>query len=290
MKIFITGSESFIGGFLWDRLSLAGHELSGIDTAPPSREGAVQMDLRDPQLATCIPEGAVVIHLAAVSTDPLCKADPLAGFDVNISGTINLAKAAAAKGAVQFIFASTEWVYGDVSNSAVQTESQAIDVGAIQGSYAVSKLGGENILRLSGLQNVTVLRFGIVYGPRRKNWSAVESLLDKVLNGVPVTVGSGLTSRRFIFVTDLCGGIQSALGRTGYEGFNVTGDSNVTLGEVVQTAARVFGKSPEYSETAPETPSVRNPPNDKAKAALNWKPVVALEEGLHEVAAFWGGR
>ncbi len=290
MKIFITGSESFIGGFLWDRLSLDGHELSGIDAAPPSRKGAVQMDLRDPRLAACIPEGAVVIHLAAVSTDPLCRADPLAGFDVNVSGTLNLAKAAAAKRAVQFIFASTEWVYGDVSNSAVQTESQAIDVGAIQGSYAVSKLVGENVLRLSGLQNVTVLRFGIVYGPRGKNWSAVESLLDKVLNGVPVTVGSGRTSRRFIFVTDLCGGIQAALGREGYEVFNITGDRNVTLGEVVQTAARVFGKSPEYAETAPEAPSVRNPPNDKAKTALNWKPVVSLEEGLRKVAAFWGER
>lgn len=290
MKIFITGSESFIGGYLWKQLAEAGHELSGIDAAPPTRAGAVQMDLRDANLSEQIPEGATVIHLAAVSTDSLCKADPLSGFDINISGTLNLARAAALRGASQFIFASTEWVYGDVSNDAVQTEDQPIDLGAIQGSYAVSKLVGENVLRLSGVPNVTVLRFGIVYGPRTKNWSAVESLLDKVLRGESVSVGSAHTSRRFIFVTDLCAGIEAALGRKGFEIFNLTGDQNVTLGDVVQTAAHAFGKTPAFAETASDQPSVRNPPNSKAREALQWHPRVSLEAGLCEVAKFWGKR
>ncbi len=290
MKIFITGSESFIGGYLWKRLAAAGHELSGIDAAQTTRAGAVKMDLRDANLAEQIPKGATVIHLAAVSTDSLCKADPLSGFDVNITGTLNLARAAALRGASQLVFASTEWVYGDVSNDAVQTEEQPIDLGAIQGSYAAGKLVGETVLRLSGLADVTVLRFGIVYGPRVNNWSAVESLLDKVLRGEPVTVGSARTSRRFIFVTDLCAGIEAALGRTGFEIFNLTGDQNVSLGDVICTAAQAFGKNPAFAETAPDRPSVRNPPNSKAREALHWQPRVALEEGLREVASFWGKR
>ena len=288
MKIFITGSESFIGGYLWKQLAAAGHELSGIDAAPPTRAGTVQMDLRDPALAEQIPHGATVIHLAAVSTDSLCKADPLSGLDVNISGTLNLARAAVLRDAAQFVFASTEWVYGDVGNDAVQTEDQPIDLAGIQGSYAASKLVGETVLRLCGLSDVTVLRFGIVYGPRHKNWSAVESLLDKVLRGEAITVGSARTSRRFIFVTDLCAGIQAALGRKSFEIFNLTGDHNVTLGEVVQTAAQVFGKKTAFNETAAERPSVRNPPNLRAREAMEWHPRVSLEEGLREVAAFWG--
>ena len=286
MHIFITGSESFIGGFLWNHLAAAGHQLSGIDAAPPTREGGIQMDLRDPRLAEQIPAGATIIHLAAVSTDPLCKADPLGGFDINIAGTIQLAKAAALRGASQFIFASTEWVYGDVSNSAVQTEDQPIDLARIQGSYALSKLVGENVLRLSGLPNVTVLRFGIVYGPRRKNWSAVESLLDKVLRGEAISIGSAQTSRRFIYVQDLCAGIEASLGRTGYDIFNLTGEHNVSLGEVIQTAGQLFGGPLSVVETSPNTPSIRNPPNDKAKALLGWTPKTSLEHGLKTVASF----
>jgi UDP-glucose 4-epimerase len=287
MKIFITGSESFIGGFLWDKLAAAGHELSGVDLAPPTRPGGIQMDLRDPEIAARIPEGAAVIHLAAVSTDPLCKGDPLAAFDVNISGTISIARAAAARKASQLIFASTEWVYGDVADGGAQTEDLPIDVTAVQGPYAASKIVGETVLRLSGIQNVTVLRFGIVYGPRIKNWSAVEALVDKVLKDSPISVGSLATSRRFINVGDLCEGIQSALGRTGFEIFNLTADSNITLSAVVESAGRILRKDPKPVETAPNHPSIRNPPNDKARSALDWAPRISLETGIREVLAFW---
>ena len=214
MKIFITGSESFIGGFLWKTLSAAGHELFGVDLAPPTRVGGVQMDLQNPALADQIPQSAAVIHLAAVSTDPLCKSDPLAAFAANISGTINVAQAAVARGASQFIFASTEWVYGDVGNGGTQPEELPIDITKMQGPYAASKIMGETVLRLSGISNVTILRFGIVYGPRLKNWSAVESLVDKVYRDEPITVGSARTSRKFINVGDLCSGILASIGRS----------------------------------------------------------------------------
>ena len=290
MKIFITGSESFIGGFLWNILTKAGHELSGVDLAPPTRAGGVQMDLRDPQLAAQIPEGATVIHLAAVSTDPLCKGDPLAAFDINISGTIAIARAAAARKASQLIFASTEWVYGDVADGGAQTEYLPVDITSIQGPYAASKIVGETVLRLSGIQNVTVLRFGIVYGPRMKNWSAVEALVDKVLKDSPISVGSLNTSRRFINVSDLCEGIRTSLGRSGFEIFNLTADSNVTLCSVIESAGRILHKDPKPVETTPNHPSIRNPPNDKAKAALDWAPRISLEAGIREVLAFWAAQ
>src|SRR5580692_1150448 len=97
MKIFITGSESFIGAVLWDLCEKAGHEVSGIDVAPSSRPGVARADLRDPHLEEHLPEGATVIHLAAVSTDPLCKANPSEALDINLTGTLRLAQAALRK-------------------------------------------------------------------------------------------------------------------------------------------------------------------------------------------------
>src|SRR5690349_5293000 len=127
MKLFITGSESFIGGRLWELAEEAGHELSGMDVVPPRRPGAVQADLRSPGLANAIPEGAAIIHLAALSTDNQCKADPLGAMSVNLSGTIELAQAALKKQVRQFLFASSEWVYGEVANDDIQREEQSID-------------------------------------------------------------------------------------------------------------------------------------------------------------------
>ena len=242
MEIFMTGSESFIGSVLWDQCLRAGHKVSGIDVAPSRRPDVAQVDLRDPHLEEHLPEGATVIHLAALSTDSLCKANPLEALDVNLTGTLRLAQAALRKKCPQFLFASSEWVYGDVANNEIQKEDRPIDATRIASLYAFSKLTGERVLAFSGLENVTILRFGIVYGPREKNWSAVENLLEKVRHGENVQVGSLQTARWFIHVEDLCAGIVAALGQRGLQVFNLSGDRQISLGEVLKTSQKVRGQ------------------------------------------------
>ena len=155
----------------------------------------MQGDILDPAVADAIPEGATVVHLAAISRDPDCRADPKRAFDVNVGGTLNLAAAAKRRKAAQFIFASSEWVYGDVRNDEVQVESQPIDLTGMKSEYAITKLVGEQLLKLDkGLEAVTVLRFGIVYGPRAQNWSAVEALANNVYRGNEIKVGSAKTA------------------------------------------------------------------------------------------------
>ena len=280
MKIFITGGESFVGSHLWKMVEAAGHEVGGIDVIPSRLAGCRRMDLRDAALADAIPEGATVIHLAAVSTDPACRADPLGAFDVNIGGTINVARAARARNCQQFIFASTEWVYGDVANEGVQLEDDPIDVTRIPSAYAFSKVAGERILAFSGLQNVTVLRFGIIYGPREKNWSAVESLVDSVRQGKDVSVGSLKTSRRFIDVDDLCRGIMASFGQQGFQIFNLAGDRLVSLGDVLEAAQAALGRRVTITEKQPASSSVRNAESDKAERMLGWRPQTRLADGV----------
>ena len=109
-------------------------------------------------------------------------------------------------------------------------------------------MSGERVLAFSGLESVTILRFGIVYGPREKNWSAVENLLEKVRRGENVQVGSLKTARRFIHVDDLCVGIMAALDQRGLQVFNLSGDRQISLGEVLKTSQKVLGKCVEVSE------------------------------------------
>ena len=287
MTLFITGAESFIGRALRAQCDAAGHATTGIDAVAPAGSPTRRADIRDPAIADLIPDGVTVVHLAAISRDPDCRADPKTAFDVNVTGTLNLAAAAQKRGARQFIFASSEWVYGDVRNDEVQLESRPIDVTAMKSEYAVSKIVAEQCLRLSfQLPAMTILRFGIVYGPRAANWSAVESLLNAVRSQDEVKVGAVKTARRFIHVDDIVSGILASRGRSGFEVFNLSGDRPISLGEVIETSMRVVGRQPKIVETNPSQPSIRNPDNGKARAQLGWKPIVDLDRGLKSVADF----
>ena len=291
MKVFVSGTESFIARAFISLCEARGIEICGVDAAAPSgKPGRQTMDIRSPRVADAIPlDVDAVVHLAAISRDADCRANPRLAYDVNIQGTVNLIEAAKARKAKQFIFASSEWVYGEVTNDGVQTEEQPLDVTRLKSEYALSKLAGEQVLRLAhaqGLSAATILRFGIVYGPRPANWSAVESLVDAVRRGGPVRIGSRRTARRFIHVSDIGSGILASLGRTGCETFNISGDSLVTLGEVVETAERTLGLQVEVQETAPLAASIRNPDNSKAKGLLGWQPRVGVNEGILDLCGY----
>jgi nucleoside-diphosphate-sugar epimerase len=284
MKVFVTGSESFIGRALRARCRELGIEFIGVDSAG---EGALKADIRDPALADLIPEGAAVLHLAAISRDPDCRADPRNAFDVNVNGTINVAAAAQRRKASQLVFASSEWIYGDVRNDEIQREDQPIDVTAMKSVYAFTKIVGEQCLRMMcALPGVTVLRFAIVYCPRPTNWSAVENLFDSVRTRDVVTIGAAATARRFIHVDDIVSGILASLDRKGFEIFNLSGDRPITLGEIVAASSRLLGRKVELVESNPTQPSVRNPDNARARANLDWRPAIDLKAGLRSLSHF----
>lgn len=287
MTLFITGAESFIGRALMARCDAVGQELTGIDGAASTAPRIQKADIRDPAITDLIPEGATVVHLAAISRDPDCRADPRTAFDVNVTGTLNMAAAAQKRGAHQFIFASSEWVYGGVRNDEIQREDQPIDITAMTSEYAISKIVAEQCLKLSfRIPAMTILRFGIVYGPRSGNWSAVESLFNSVLTKDEVKVGALNTARRFIHVEDIVSGILASRGRSGLEVFNLSFDRLISLGDVIQTSMKICERRPKIVETNPSQVSIRNPDNGKARAELGWAPVFDLDAGLKTLADF----
>lgn len=281
MKLFITGAESFIGKRLLQFCRETDFEVTGIDSSVSADSRITQADIRDPAISSLIPEGATVVHLAAISRDPDCRKNPNLAFDVNVNGTINLALAAQSRECRQFVFASSEWVYGDVDNHHVQREDDVIDIAKMTSEYAITKLVGEQILRLVGyFEAVTILRFGIVYGPRTTNWSAVEALFNTVRSEDLVAVGSLATGRRFVHVDDIVSGILKSVGRAGYEIFNLSGDQIVTLESVIRESALLLGRNPRVEEKNQHSVSIRNPDNSKAKSELGWRPGIDLNSGL----------
>ena len=286
MKLIVTGSESFIGTVLRGYCRAKQIEVIGIDARSSDDPGHLHLDIRSPHLQDALPLGAeALVHLAAISRDPNCRSNPQAAFDVNVGGTLNLIQAAQAKRVKQFIFASSEWVYGETLDSEAQREDAAIDINRISSEYALTKLVGERVLAMAhqrGFCPVTVLRFGIVYGPRPPAaWSAVEALFEAVRTQDTVEVkGSLRTARRFIHVTDIARGILAALGRSSYEIFNLSGDALITLQDIIAQSALLLNRRPRVIERNPAAVSLRNPDNRKAREVLGWAPQVGLKEGL----------
>ena len=284
LTLFITGAESFVGKRLIRHCLDRGISYCGVDISDSEDANIFKLDICDKTIGAVMPTGAVVVHLAAISRDIDCAQNPMLANKINVIGTLNVLKCAKENKARQLIFASSEWVYGQVSNHSEQTESDEIEVQRLDSIYAITKALGEQYLRLlSDDLAVTVLRFGIIYGPRPSNWSAVESLFDSVKNKDEVVVGSLKAGRRFIHVDDICAGILAAVGQIGYEIFNISSNSTVTLGQVIDESRRIHGTSPKIVESTPDKISLRNPSNEKAKQILNWHPLVSLPDGLESL-------
>jgi nucleoside-diphosphate-sugar epimerase len=280
-SLFMTGAESFVGKRLVKHCKDKKISYSGVDVVASEDPNISKIDICDVDLNELIPSDSVVVHLAAISRDPDCAKNPSLANKINVEGTLNVLRSAKIRDCRQLIFASSEWVYGQVSNDSEQQESDEIQIQRLDSVYAITKAVGEHYLRLLREDlAVTILRFGIIYGPRPSNWSAVESLFNSVKNNEEVVVGSLKAGRRFIHVDDICAGILAAVGQINFEIFNISSDSTVTLGQIIEESKKIHSTTPRVIESSPEKISLRNPSNLKAKQRLNWSPLVSLSDGL----------
>lgn len=292
MQIFVTGCASFIGRELIKQCKRRGIDVAGVDLVDTGFPGCAVADIRSPAMVDHIPQNVdAIVHLAALSRDPDCRDKAYQCFDANVMGTLNLMEAAKTRGARQFIFASSEWVYDRFEAGVSKTEDDVIDASRLTSEYALSKLVSEVNLRQKyqhGFCPATVLRFGIIYGPRAGNWSAVESLLHAVATQDEVAVGSLGTGRRFIHVSDIAAAVIASIGLDGFEIINIQGPEMVTLRDIIETAKKLLGRSPAVTERTPDQVSLRTVSEQKAKALLGWEAAVGLEDGLKSVLDFVG--
>jgi nucleoside-diphosphate-sugar epimerase len=151
MNIIVTGSSGLLGRHVAAACLAAGHEVLGIDLAPPAR-GAwkhVSADLTDLGLALqLIRDAGAVIHVAAIPR-PTGKAAAEV-FRTNTAASYNVVEAAALSGASRFIYASSFSVLGypfgeRLAPPAYLPIDQDHPTGA-QDAYGLSKWLGEEIV------------------------------------------------------------------------------------------------------------------------------------------------
>lgn len=120
MRVLVSGHDGYIGTVLVPMLIQSGHEVHGLDSNLFSdcvfgddvpRIPATHADIRDVGPGSL--EGFdAVVHLAALSNDPLGDLNPDTTYDINHLGSVNLAKAAKEAGVGRFLFSSSCSLYG----------------------------------------------------------------------------------------------------------------------------------------------------------------------------------
>jgi UDP-glucose 4-epimerase len=285
-SVIVTGASGFVGRKLVTKFRDAGYRTTALDITNPKIDGIefIECDIgQEIEIdQNKIPTGAVFVHLAALSTDNLCKAAPKKALEVNLVGTTRVAELATQTSASQLIFASSEWVYPENTEVLLQTESDMLSLESLNSLYAMTKLMGENLLRATCLVPTTILRFGIVYGPRSTPGSAPESIAHRVSLGEDVSIGSGATSRRFIYVDDLIDGIYAVaidFNNVKNQIFNLAGDTLISLSQIAEVSMKLSKNQVQIIDGG-AIPSIRNPDPSKFMESFQFSPSVSIEEGL----------
>lgn len=109
MRILLTGSSGWLGRYLAPRLSVAGHEVVGLDPAPGEHTRIIGSVADRPLVDRVFAEHAIeaVLHGGALHKPDIVRYPAQAFVDVNVTGTLNLLEAAAAAGHDRFVFTST---------------------------------------------------------------------------------------------------------------------------------------------------------------------------------------
>lgn len=198
-RILITGHKGYIGSVLAPLLARAGYDVVGLDTGyfeactlvpDPVAVASRHKDIRDITVND-LRGFEAVIHLAALSNDPLGNLDAELTRDINHRATARLAERAKAAGVRRFLFSSSCIMYG-MSETNVVDETSPLDP---RTEYARSKVLAEKALAALADDGFspTFLRNGTVYGlsPRMR--------FDTVLNDL---VGMAVTTGKVIVHSD----------------------------------------------------------------------------------------
>ncbi len=324
--VLITGGAGFIGTNLahhylsegipvrlYDNFSRAGVEQNA-RWLQETHGDLVQLeaaDVRDAsRLRDCVRGAAKVFHLAAQVAVTTSLVDPVADFEINARGTLNVLEAVrACADPPPLVFTSTNKVYGGLpditlgvqscryepEDSAVRTfgigETRALD---FHSPYGCSKGAADQYVldyaRTYGIP-AAVFRMSCIYGPHQfgtedQGW--VAHFLIQAQAGRPITLyGDGMQVRDILFAEDLVNALalaQDHISELAGQAFNIGGgaDNSISLLNLLDLIRKTDGDMPDVCFEGWRPGDQRYYVSDtrKFQAATGWAPKVGASLGI----------
>ena len=303
MRIMITGNMGYVGPGVVQHLkaSFPNSNIVGVDSGifghcltadylPERRiDSQVYLDVRDIN-EEMLEDIDAIVHLAAVSNDPMGLRYEAVTEEVNQNATIRLAEMAARRGVKRFVFASSCSVYG-FANGSARSEEDALNPLT---AYARSKVGAEIGLKQVAASSdivVTALRFATACG------FSSRTRLDLVLNDFVASalairhiavLSDGTPWRPLIHVSDMARAIEWAIIRPElsddrFLAINVGRDDwNYQVAELAEAVSSLIpGTSVKINTNAqPDKRSYRVDFTRYRFLAPDHQPIVSLEQAV----------
>ena len=298
MRALVTGGAGFLGSHLCDRLIDEGHEVLCVDNfftghrrnvahlLGSSRFELMRHDVTFPLYV----EVDWIFNLACPASPVHYQYNPVQTTKTSVHGAINmlgLAKRVRAR----ILQASTSEVYGDPDEHP-QTESYWGRVNPIgtRACYDEGKRCAETLFFDYHRQydlDIKVVRIFNTYGPRMDagDGRVVSNFIVQALNGDDITLyGNGDQTRSFCYVDDLIEGMLRMMKtERGFTGpVNLGNPEEFTMRRLAETVVRLTGSASRlvHRPLPADDPRQRQPDISLAVEHLQWRPSIAVEEGL----------
>jgi nucleoside-diphosphate-sugar epimerase len=253
MRVLVTGHQGYIGTVMASILQAAGHDVTGLDCGffadcvlgqAPKDPPGIRADLRD-VTAEQMSGIDAVIHLAALSNDPLGALAPQITYDINHRASVRLARLAKEAGVRRFLYASTCSVYGAAGEDLV-TESAPLRPLT---PYAESKVRVEddvasiadNSFSPVFLRNATAFGFS----PRLRADIVLNNLVaHAILTGEVRVLSDGTPWRPLVHIRDIAtaflAALEAPIDKIHCAAYNVgTELNNLTVAEIAKSVVGV---------------------------------------------------
>lgn len=294
MKILITGSYGFVGGFVRAEFSGHGHEVVSHDL---HHAADVRFNITD---AAAVSDGIAsvkpdaVLHLAAMAHVPTCEKQPKVAYDVNVGGTINILEAVrqhAPKARVLMI--STSQIYGNKPRPAPLTEDANCDPDHV---YGVTKLSADltTLLyhRRYGMHTMTARPANHI-GPGQSPDFVVPSFakqLREIAAGKrepKIFTGNLESTREFTDVRDIVRAYRLLIenGKPG-TAYNLASGQFVTIRWILEKLCDIAGVKPEIildQKLYRPTDSQPALSTARVEADIGWHPEITIEQSLADI-------
>ncbi len=222
-QILITGANGFVGRHLVRRLSEALPEAALLQTSRLGGSGNQALDITDAGAVFSLLDEIrpyAVVHLAAMAFVPSCEEDPAAAYNINLVGTLNLARAVMNYvPECRFIFAGSSEIYGGSFRANVLLDEKALLEPL--NVYAATKAAADLLLGQYAHRGLLVTRFRPFnhFGPGQSDRFVLASFARQIVSaelgeGSCVLKTGDLSSMRdFLDVRDIVDAYVAAIGR-----------------------------------------------------------------------------
>lgn len=308
-KVLVTGADGFIGSHLVEMLASEGFSVRALaqynsfnywgwleDVNCKEDIEIITGDVRDPFFCNEICKDIdIVFHLAALIAIPYSYIAPQSYVETNISGTLNICKAALEQNVSRLIHTSTSEVYG----TAKYVPIDEIHPLQAQSPYSASKIGADS-MAISFFNSfslpVTIARPFNTYGPRQSARAFIPTIISQIASDQSVLkLGDVSPTRDLNFVIDTCRGFLELAHEPKSIGevINIGSSSEISVAEVAEIIKEQMGSSikivTDKKRIRPEKSEVMRLccDNSKIKKLTGFKPNVDIQTGLKETISWF---